>query len=200
MTWGDVLALACPHPVEELAGRWDTDGLAELFEAYGLTQPPGLPINTQNTPPSPAPEDAARAAIGQENLTVSPLQLALAFGMMVNNGRLPAAQLVEAVETESESWESVPVATQPGMSQLVEPEVAHQVWQGLARDMAGNASPIAEHAVSVLAGPEGTTNSWYAGLTAGDSPTHYVLLLVLEGETGPDTATQIGRRVLEMTR
>jgi peptidoglycan glycosyltransferase len=188
-----------------LADQWGADGIAELFDTYGLTRPSNLPIVTQIPQPSPPPEDPTLAALGQENLTVSPLQIALAFSMIVNNGRLPTPQLVEAVETESREWETVQGPGEPGEQQVVEPEVARQVWESLAGNMTGDDAPIAEHAVTVLAGPEGSTNSWYAGLATVDSINHYVVLLVLEGETDTGAANQIGRQVLgavldEMTR
>jgi peptidoglycan glycosyltransferase len=200
LTWGDTLALACPRPLQELAGEWGVKGVAELLDSYGLNRPPSLPVDTEIPPASPPPENPALAVIGQENLTVSPLQMALAYGTLANHGRLPAVQLVEAIETGSGSWESVQLAGIQGSNQLIGPETARQVWRrmaGEASEAAGNDSPIAEHAVSVLAGPEGTTHNWYAGLAAVDSSSRYVVLVVLEGENNPDAATRIGRQVLE---
>jgi hypothetical protein len=73
---------------------------------------------------------------------------------------------------------------------VIAPEVAGQVWSALAK-----VGTISGHAVSVLAGSEGTTNSWYAGLATGNT-SNYVLVLVLENEADPQAAAQIGRRLL----
>jgi cell division protein FtsI/penicillin-binding protein 2 len=192
------MRLACPGPWQALGLQWGAAALEDVWETFHLTEPPTLSIAIEVAPPPPPPVDAMLAAIGQENLTLSPIQIALAYATLINNGHLPAVQFVEAVETASGGWAapatvdgitpdgSTPAETQAAMTAAA----TRELWQQLA-----NEGAFAEHAVRVLAGPRGSTNSWYAGLV-DNGPTGYVVILVLEEETDLEHVEQIGRRVL----
>ena len=48
--------------------------------------------------------DAARLAIGQENLTVTPLQMAMVAGAVANQGRVMAPHLMTRIVDRGGSW------------------------------------------------------------------------------------------------
>ncbi len=200
LSWKEAVALACPGPLETLAGAWGVAGLSERFNAYGLTMPgltilPDLPLETQISSPSVTVSDPLLAAVGQENLIVSPLQVALAYSTLVNNGRLPTIQLVEAVRGAGGRWQEA--------SEEIEeagPVITSEAAETITAALQAEDSDYSERAVSVLAGPEGTTDSWYAGMTAGvtaNGSARYVLVLILENQPNPATAREIGRVILD---
>lgn len=194
ITWEEAVALGCPGPLETLAEEWGANALSARFNAYGLTTPPNLPLETQIMSPPAPPADPLLAAVGQENLTVSPLQIARAYGALVNNGRLPTIQLVEAVRGAGGRWQAA--SEESGTAEaIVTAETAADVTAALQAEN----SDYSEQAVSVLAGPEGTTDSWYAGMTTSGS-SRYVLVLILENQPNAAVATQIGRAILDKVR
>lgn len=199
LSWKEAVVLACPGPLETLADAWGVAGLSERFNAYGLTMPgltilPDLPLETQISPPPLSVSDPLLAAVGQENLTVSPLQVAHAYAGLLNKGRLPTIQLVEAVQVEGGRWQEV---NEEGVT--AEPVIAPETAEDIVAALQAEDRSYSEQAVSVLAGPEGTTDSWYAGMTSG-SPSRYVLVLILENQPNPDAAREIGRVILDRVR
>jgi cell division protein FtsI/penicillin-binding protein 2 len=52
-----------------------------------------------------------------------------------------------------------------------------------------------EHAVLVLSGPSGSTNSWYLGLAPAGAP-RYAVVVILEENDEIQAAEEIGRLIL----
>ncbi|VAW34975.1 Cell division protein FtsI [Peptidoglycan synthetase], partial [hydrothermal vent metagenome] len=98
-TWADVLRHRCPGPMQDLADQLGLGGLDDIFNRFGLSTQPELPLNAE-TAVSQLLSDPLQAGIGQDNLTVSPLQVALALAALGNDGRLPTPRLVTAVQDQ----------------------------------------------------------------------------------------------------
>ena len=52
--------------------------------------------------------DPGLAAIGQDNLVVTPLQMSLALASLARGGELQQARLVAAVQNEVGEWQAIP--------------------------------------------------------------------------------------------
>ncbi|GIK58965.1 MAG: hypothetical protein BroJett015_46280 [Chloroflexota bacterium] len=186
-TWADVLAHRCPGPMQELAVEMGVSGLNGVFADFGLTAVPNLPLNTETSPLRPL-TDAALAGIGQENLVLTPLQLARAWGALAGDGRVLNPRLVTAV------WDAQgnpqPVAPPAANSPVISSETARAIRQALTAD------GRIEFSDRVLSGPDGSTNSWYVGLAPAGSP-RYLVVVVLEGGTAVQEAAPIGRALLD---
>jgi cell division protein FtsW (lipid II flippase) len=195
-TWPSVIAAGCPAPVailgEQLTenAQAGTQPLLDLFQRLGFYSMPSinLPAASSNAPTSLA-EPLQYSAVGQAELRLSPLQMALAAATLSNNGIRPAPRLVQAIQTEDGGWTSQTSQTDPAAVFSSEPATAValalrtddlSIWQGVA--YAQNAP--------------GQTITWYL---AGTLPTWTgspaTLALVLE-EDNPAQAVQIGQQIL----
>lgn len=180
-TWADVLIHRCPGPMQDLADRLGLAVLDDIFLRFGFTTPPDLPLNTELPAQEPL-ADPLQAGIGQDNLTVSPLQVALALAALGNDGRLPTPRLVTAVEDANGTLQTQPTTTSAG--DAVTSRAARDVRQLLSTD--GTAS----FAVSALSGPD-SRNGWYLSLTPAE--THqYAIVVVVEDSEDLEVVQAIG--------
>ncbi|MFW6069120.1 MAG: penicillin-binding transpeptidase domain-containing protein [Chloroflexota bacterium] len=189
-TWATVLAHACPAPMLDLADDFGADGLTGVFEDFGFFSPPAFPLVTATAALEPV-VDVREAILGQESLTVTPLQLARAWVALGSGGALPTPYLVTEVQNSAGVWQ--PVEPTEPETQSVSVSTADALLGSLATDD-GN---IAEHTTVALAGPEAATNAWYLGFTPARTP-RYAVVLVIEGTTDTADAQDIGRALLNM--
>lgn len=191
-TWADVLAHACPAPMLPLAGQLGIEGLAAIFTNFGLTAAPDLLPTAQTLAGSANPliDDPALAVIGQDNLTVTPLQISLALAALANDGRLPSPQLVMAVQDESGQWQPQPAGVANEARQVVPAAAAQAILAALPRH-----ESLSEYATLALAGPGGSQNSWYLGLAPAGAPQYLVVVLVEDSESAFE-AQRLGRALL----
>lgn len=186
-TWADALAHRCPGPMLDLAERMGLAELATALAAFGLTEPPDIPLATSQGLTEPL-RDARLTAIGQDNLVLTPLQVAVAWAALAGNGRLPTLQLVSATQDGDGNWQMAEVVM--GEETAVRPPIAGQILQALPEW-----NGIREFSALALSGPEGGANSWYLGLYPADNPA-YAVVVALEGAADLALAEQIGREVL----
>lgn len=186
-TWADMGTLRCPTPLQSLGNQLGGLALDNIFARFGLHQPPDLPIPAEGS--AATITDPGLAAIGQEALTVTPLQAALATAALAEGGRLPGPRLVEALARKDGKWTTLPAGTSAAMP-AVSPEAAAAVRAGWPV-----VDGVAGFAVTVLAGPDGNRNAWFLGMAPAANP-RLALALVLEGETDPAVVEAIGRELL----
>ena len=189
-TWADVLTHVCPGPLPQMADGYGAAALAQLFQGYLLTSAPNLPLATV-TGDETTVGNAALAIIGQEALTVSPLQVLLAWASLANDGVVPAPRLVEAVRASGGRWS--PVAPRAAAtSGPVTSDAAAAVLSALPRG-----ERIISHQALVLSGPAGVENSWYLGLAPAAAP-QFAVVVVLEGVSDIAAAEALGRELLTL--
>lgn len=191
-TWRDMATLRCPDPLRVLGVTLGGPALDEIFSRFGLHQAPALPIPVEGNPATIT--DPGLAAIGQEALTITPLQAALAAAAVAGDGRLPRPRLVEGLAGPNGAWQTQP-AGESANSQVV---ISYQAAEAIRQTWPVN-NGIASFAVNVLAGPEDSRNAWYLGMTPAESP-RYVLALVLEGESDTNAVERIGQELLATAR
>jgi penicillin-binding protein A len=186
-TWADVLRHACPAPMLALVPAMGVEQLQDSLVNFGLTSVPDLRLAT-----APRPDeilaDPFLAAVGQDVLTVTPLQVSLAWAALANQGEVPQPRLVAAVQEWDGSWE--PVAPKPSLGTAVSPAAATAILSALPR-----ADDRIEFFTLALAGPEGTTNAWYLGLAPATRP-RYAVVVVVEGSDNVFAAQRAGRALL----
>ncbi len=187
-TWADILTHRCPGPMLDLAGEFDATELAAAFSAFALTEQPQLPLNTETAVSAPI-SNTSLALIGQDTLIVTPLQIGVAWAALVADGRLPTLQLVEALQDENGGW-LAELASESTEDAAVRPEIARSIHEALPGDETGQA-----FSVLVLSGPDGSTNSWYLGVTADSDPA-YAVVVVLENNHDLAEVARIGQAML----
>ena len=191
-TWSDILAYRCPAPMVDLANFNGTGSLDAAFTAFGLYRDPVLEINTETTPDQPI-EEPLLAGIGQENLSVTPLQIGLAMAGLAGDGTLPQAQIGAAIRDESGAWQ--PWSIDEGLNtQAVGVATARAVRNSLPQE-----NGVYEFSPIVLSGPQGMQNAWYVGLLPSDQA-DYVAVVVLENSGSEENALAAGRALLGMVQ
>jgi len=192
-TLADAYAAACPAPFADLGERLQRSGLEEALARWNLSTPPALSIPTEAAEwnaQAISTTTALRAeAIGQGQLTVSPLQMALVGGTLANEGKMPIPRLVLRVQDLEENWEE-PAAGTP--STILSPERARQLLATWRRYREGAAA----HWGMAVAGERQPPHAWFLGVAPVDTP-HYVVVVLLEHPAEPHQAVEIGSDLLE---
>ena len=188
-TWVDVLQNNCPYPMQTLAGSLSEAELAAIFAGFGLTEQPQVPLAVASPPAEPV-VDLEAALVGQDALTVTPLQMARAWAALPNGGVLPPLQLVSAVQDENGAWQAVTPEQEP--VEAVPAPAAAAILAALPRP-----EGYPEYATLALAGPEGNRNGWYLGLAPAGEP-RYAVVVVLENSENVFEAQRVGRALLRV--
>jgi peptidoglycan glycosyltransferase len=187
-TWGDVLRSRCPAPMAKVATQMGREGLLQAFSDFGLLNQPELEIPTEGNE-APRIGHTVRAAIGQDEISVSPLQIGLALSALANDGQLMPAQVVLATQDADGQWQNAPAID--GGEQVVPAGVANSVLNAFSQH-----EGILEHGVVVLSGPDGGSNSWYLGLAPAASP-RYGVVIVVENDDQVASSQTVGRTLLK---
>jgi penicillin-binding protein 2 len=157
-------------------------------------------------------------AIGEGDVTVTPLQLAMAYSAIANGGTLYQPQVVRAVETPDGALvQEFPPRIRRQIE--VEPDSLRRVSDGLfavVNDSTGTAYPARDPALEV-AGKTGTAqtgyvakkeedskvawflaqnHAWFAGFAPARSPEVVVTVLVEHGGSGPEVAVPVAMQII----
>lgn len=214
-----------------LAETVGMDRIARIAQAFGLGQKTGLGINPEA--PGRIPTRGWYAlryrgqfrvgftlnmAIGEGDVTVTPLQLALAYAALGNGGTLYQPQVVRAVET---SDGAVVQEFPPRIRRQIElhPENLRRVTDALydvMNDPTGTAFPARDPSLDI-AGKTGTAqtgyvakkedepkmgwylaqnHAWFAAFAPARAPEVAVAVLVEHGGSGPDIAAPVAVQII----
>jgi penicillin-binding protein 2 len=145
-------------------------------------------------------------AIGQGDLTVSPMQLAVAYSALANGGKLVTPHVGRAVlgaDGEVDKRLHYPAPKSLGLS----PELLAEIKDGLikaAHDPNGTSSAIFGGFVPAVAGKTGTAevpplqpNAWYAAFAPADHPKLVVVALISNGGHGGTAAAPAALQVFQ---
>ncbi|HET91805.1 MAG TPA: hypothetical protein ENN99_13870 [Chloroflexi bacterium] len=192
-TLGAAYAAACPAPLATLGERLGSSGLAGAMERWALTTPPPLEIPTEAV----AWDGSALStrvtlreeAIGQGDLLVSPLHMALVAGTLANAGAMPAPRLVLRIRDAAQGWQEYPAS---GSRLVLPPDIARDVldaWPTWATDVKGH------HGVAI-AGRGQRPHAWFLGVAPARFP-RYAVAVLIEQAADPQSAVEIGTTLLQ---
>ncbi len=193
-TLADAYAAACPAPFPTLGERLGAVGLTEAVERWALTTPPTLEI------PAEAPDwnaetlSTTRAlrteAVGQGELTVSPLQMALVAATLANDGTTPAPRLVLRVEDAKGGWqEHLSVGEPRAVLPPARASALLAAWQRYESD-------VAAHWGIAVAGEGQPPHAWFLGIFPADTP-RYAVAVLLEHPPDPHRVIELGSALLK---
>jgi penicillin-binding protein A len=165
--------------------------------ASGLTGEDGRPL------PEDRSIDQARTAIGQDKLTVSPLQMALVVAAIGNRGVVPEPTLVQRI---TRPGGRVVARAQPrDWKRAISPETAASLLQMMRRAVDEGSGTAARIPGVQVAGKTGTADApggnitWFVALAPADAP-RYAVAVAVEGQssgiTGGAVSAPIARDVL----
>ena len=223
---------SCDTYFWHLAERVGLDRISEVAREYGLGAPTTLGLNgdAAGLIPTKAWYDehgryklgfAANAAIGQGDVEVTPLQMAMAYAAIGNGGTLYVPQVVERVDAP----DGHAIATfEPKVARHVKtPPAILDTWKKgmwkVANEPGGTAYDFGHSDIPVL-GKTGTAevkkhhkaepderdlenwhptaaHAWFAGLAPAEDPEIAVIVLVEHGGSGGRVAWPVAKRVIE---
>ncbi len=186
--WSITLAETCPAPLISLKNQFTLTTLQALYTNFGFYRQPELAFAVEGeTLPILLPDNIERALLGQDTLTITPLQLALAWAALARSGELLQPHIVAALENQAGAM--VIRSHEQEASQTVEGWAAERILEILPR------STIAiEHRALAIADEQGNTTAWYLGLFPTTQP-RYALVVALE-ESDLPTVEAIGRQFI----
>ncbi len=162
------------------------------------------------------PGDQVNASIGQGDLAVTPLQMAVVYAAVAEDGRLWQPQVAAAVQRPDGDGDGDGVVVEElepvSLGRVsVAPEALEVVREGLegvnVRGTAAAAFRGWPHTAYPLAGKTGSAEAfgedataWYASYGPVDDPAYVVVVMVEEGGLGGDVAAPAARDIWEVLR
>jgi penicillin-binding protein 2 len=197
----DAIAKSCNVYFFHLAETVGMDRIARVAQDFGLGEKTGLGINPEAPGRIPTRSWYAlryrgqfrvgftlNMAIGEGDVTVTPLQLASAYAAIANGGTLYQPQIVRAVETSDGTVvQEFPPRIRRQVT--VDPENLRRVTDALfevVNDAGGTAYPARDPSLDV-AGKTGT---------AQRAPEIAVTVLVEHGGSGPEIAVPVAMQII----
>ena len=191
--YGHVLRAGCPGPVAELGISLGVDGLEEMAQTFEFTRPPAIRIETapiQAIVMGSTPMDWQTAAIGQGDLTITPLQAARAFGAIITDGYLPALRIVSAVKDMDGRWQEVDSLDE--WDQVIDAATSARIREALMSD----SGTLFSYSARAITGSEEESLSWYVCSNVDSADDVQLILVVLENASDA-RAKAIGLSLLD---
>ncbi len=198
---------SCPAPFQAVAQQVGARRLDAVLADFGLLEPPPftLPVESVARGVYPAQTDLLLTAVGQSNLTVTPLQMALVAAAFADRGQMPPLRLMQAVRPLGGSWEAVPAegfprgTISPASADLVAGLMRLAVAEGAAQAAALPGYAVHGHSGLAISGPEGTFDAWFIGYVhQGESQAGAIAVAVIVEDTGDvDVPALIGGQALQ---
>jgi penicillin-binding protein A len=191
-TLAEAYAQACPAPFADFAARLSASDLLSLTQRWKLDVPPSLEIRTSAAPTLTYDLSTTLAlqayALGQGELTVSPLRMAQLAATIGNNGFMPSVFVVKDIQSPDGKWQPYANSAQ-APTPILDPATARAVLQAMRVQ-----DNSAGHGGAAFSGNR--QHSWFIGLAPADQP-KYAIAVLLEDAKNATDAEDIGRGVLE---
>jgi len=189
LTWGSLVAGGCTDVQEALGERAGTAALLELYEGLGFYSEPELNLTVAEVAAAEITDTTAFYR-GEESLSISPLQMAMAASALTHEGVLPVPRIVNSYQDPGGEWIALPKAG--SSTQALSGEKAVEVTE-LLQDPDCPYWSVTANAQT----EDGETITWFlAGTTADWQGQPLSLVIVLEADD-PETAKNIGRHLIE---
>lgn len=228
----DAIAESCNIYFFKLAESVGMDRIARVATEFGLGQKTGIGVNPESPGRIPTRSWYAlrykgqfrigftlNTSIGQGATTVTPLQLALAYGAIANGGTVYSPQLVRAVETADGAvvQDFPPRVRQKAKIAPENLARVHEALQAVVNYEKGTAYPVRDATLDV-AGKTGTAqtgyvntggddakkawylardHAWFAAYSPSKAPEIAVVVLVEHGGSGPTVAAPIAMQIVK---
>jgi cell division protein FtsW (lipid II flippase) len=171
--WDALIAAGCPGALAQLGLALGEQNLLTLFTQLGFYQAPDVQVEIHSQPAPAELSTPGAAATGQAGLLVSPLQMALAAAALSNQGEMPPAQLVLAIEDANGNWQDVEPNSEPQTA------LGNVAAMGAAQRLANMDLQIWEYTARA-SGEHNQPFTWYiaGSLPAAGKPARVVVVLL----------------------
>jgi len=188
--------------------------LSNYFKKFGLGARTGVDLPSEQTGFVPTPlwkqavlhdrwyrGDTYNVAIGQGNLTVTPLQLAVVYAALATDGRLVTPHLANELilaTGEKRKFTFVPVGN-VGLSQetlsVIQQAMRQTVTAGSARSLVSLPLSVAGKTGTAQTGTKTKTHAWFVGYAPSQAPAIVVVVMVEYGGEGSQVAVPVAREI-----
>jgi penicillin-binding protein A len=183
VTLEQAIEFRCPGPIATVGARLGPQALARTFRDFRLYDVFTIGLASAASAPADAVGDARLAALGQDSLTVTPLQMALVTAAISRGGQMPAPQLVLATEARGGAWRPEVPSTHP--TATIIPRFAGQI-RTLFQD---------GYTATALTGVEGQQLAWFLGFSSPQDAPFAVAVVLEDGDLA--AAAAIGQQLLD---
>jgi peptidoglycan glycosyltransferase len=203
----EAYGFACPRPFADLGEALGTAALQATLDTFRLNRPPhnlfaGMTGQTDVVPPYPVGEDALiENALGQSELLVNPLNMAMMAAAIANDGNSPQPYLLMSRRAPDESdWSAISIGrpTIPFMTSATARQLQDLMRNAVVNGAAFNAGrpgiDIGGHAALAYAGDR--VLSWFVGFATLGGRQGLAVAVVLENTDDPGLAADIGGAAL----
>jgi peptidoglycan glycosyltransferase len=202
------LEQSCNTPFAQIAMDLGEDAIAEQAQKFGFGEAYKIPIpvTASQFPTGMSDDLLAQAAIGQYDVRVTPLQVAMMSSAIANDGVLMKPNLVRTVRApdlrvlDSPEPEELQRSMSAENAELIQQWMVNAVDRGIAN---GAAIPGVEVAgktgtAELMAGSEGN-NSWFTGFAPADDPEAVVSIVIEDVNlaTGSQLTSPNAQKLLE---
>lgn len=189
--------------------------LADYYHRFGLGEKTNIDLPSEKTGFVPDPTwklkimndhwyrgDTYNISIGQGNLQVTPIQLAVAYGALATDGRLVEPHLLKQVTYPSgEIRTEAPlprgnVGLKKDTLAIIQQAMRQTVTSGSARSLASLPVEVSGKTGTAQTGNTTNTHAWFAGYTSGKKNNIVIVALVENGGEGSSVAVPIAREVI----
>lgn len=199
------LAVSCNTTFAQLGLKLGSDGFYRTFKTFGLDQDPaaGVPVRpgTLATPGKMSSTELASSAIGQGELLVSPLHMALVAAAIANQGVIMRPYLVDSVRDSAGETVQQAVyrpwltATSTDISEMIKAGMIDAVRYGTARAAAFSGVQVAGKTGSAQ-NPHGRTHAWFIGFAPAEQARLAVAVVLENAGSGGAVAAPIAGQLL----
>jgi penicillin-binding protein A len=212
LTLTDAYVYGCPSPFAQMAESLGVVVVENTFGTFLMNNPPTLPgfvvepvdlaapTGTQLPTATPfilSESNLQADALGQGQLTLTPLNMAVIIASLLNNGNAPQPYALLAVrQPETEIWipaevshTTVPLTSNSNALRLQE-WMRAAVVDGTAQAAARDGLDIGGQSALAYSG-EGS-KTWFAGFATLEGGESVVVVIVLENSDNPQEAARIG--------
>lgn len=187
---GELLTSGCPAAAAELGDQIGARNIERIYEALGFFSIPDLPLEMAASRVVSV-KDARLAALGQEDLLVTPLQMAIAAATLTNEGKRPEPQIISAVLTPTQGWVSFPS----------QPATETNLAAGISKVLDAIAIETTQtwETTAVIRNDQ-TSLTWYlGGSLPGTASKNFALAVIIEANDA-QLARQIGQTLLQIAQ
>ncbi len=203
------LAVSCNTTFARLGLEVGAERFYRTARAFGLTgdpwtgNPPEVAYRpgTLTLPEKMNKPQLASSAIGQGEVLVNPLQMALVAAAIANNGVIMRPHLLARVQDPREGvlLQTVP---RPWLT-AVSPEVAGIIKEAMVavvREGTGKEAALPDITVAGKTGsaqnPKGDTHAWFVGFAPAERPSVVVVVIIENGGAGGAVAAPVAREMI----
>ena len=211
ITLRDALRISCNTAFAQLGMDLGADALRAQAEAFGFDTPLNVPMKVTEShfPADPDAPQTALSAIGQFEVRVTPLQMAMVSAAIANGGVPMRPYLVQAVRSSDLTVVDQTEPTELGRAVSAGTAAAlRDMMVGVVANGTGRAAQIAGIQVAGKTGTAQTSedaapHAWFTAFAPADAPRVAVAVIVENGgsmgneATGGAVAAPIARAVIE---